>query len=313
MGRLPVEEQPLTSLAHRPENSPADGHIRRRTVHANGLDFPILEAGNGPLVLCLHGFPDHARSWISFIDRLAREGYRAVAPALRGYWVGGAAPDGSYRASATGQDVLALIEALGADSADLIGHDLGARAAYAAASLDPVRVRKLVGLAVPYGKGLRTALVADGDQQRRSWYMFFFQTRMAEMAVQHNDFAFLDRLWREWSPGYVLPPADRSALNETFGQPGVLTQALAYYRQLFTPPSEPETQALEVRASGPITVPSLYLHGTDDGCMSTQLSEGMEAMFTNGFDRVVMPGVGHFLHLEQPDAVLSHVLRFLKC
>jgi alpha-beta hydrolase superfamily lysophospholipase len=86
-----------------PENYPATGHIRRRAVRANGLDFPVLEAGNGPLVLCLHGFPDHAQNRIPFIDRLAREGYWAVAPALRGYWVGGAAPDGSYRALATSQ------------------------------------------------------------------------------------------------------------------------------------------------------------------------------------------------------------------
>lgn len=294
------------------ENSSAGGHIRKRTVHANGLDFPILEAGSGPLVLCLHGFPDHAQSWAHFLDRLAREGYWAVAPALRGYWTGGAAPDGSYRALATGQDVLALIDSLGVEQADLIGHDLGARAAYAAASLDATRVRKLVGLAVPYGKGLATAFVADGDQQRRSWYMFFFQTRLAEMAVQLNDFSFLDRLWREWSPGYVLPASDRSALKATFGQPGVLTQALTYYRQLFTPPSEAAAQALEALASGPIAVPSLYLHGTEDGCMSAQLSEGMDAMFSNGLKRVVISGVGHFLHLERPNAVLNHVLRFLR-
>jgi pimeloyl-ACP methyl ester carboxylesterase len=309
----PSTEQRHADVPRRsPEYSSAIGHIRRPTVRANGLDFPILEAGNGPLVLCLHGFPDHAQSWIPFLDRLARAGYWAVAPALRGYWIGGAAPDGSYRALATGQDVLALIESLGAEQAVLVGHDLGARAAYAAASLDATRVRKLVGLAVPYGKGLSTAFVADGDQQRRSWYMFFFQTRLAEIAIQLNDFAFLDRLWREWSPGYVLAASDRSALSETFGQPGVLTQALAYYRQLFTPPSDPAGQALEALASGPIAVPSLYLHGTEDGCMSVQLSEGMEAMFTHGLERVVMPGVGHFLHLEQPDAVLNHVLRFLR-
>jgi pimeloyl-ACP methyl ester carboxylesterase len=199
-----------------PERSLENSPTSKRTVRANGLDFPILEAGDGPLVLCLHGFPDHAQSWIPVLDRLARAGYWAVAPALRGYWVGGAAPDGSYRASATGQDVLALIEALRAEQAVLIGHDLGARAAYAAASLDAALVRKLVGLAVPYGKGLTTAFVADGDQQRRSWYMFFFQTRLAEMAIQLNDFAFLDRLWREWSPGYVPPASDRSALKEAF-------------------------------------------------------------------------------------------------
>ena len=207
---------------------------------------------------------------------------------------------------------MALIESLGAEQAVLVGHDLGARAAYAAASLDAGRVNKLVGLAVPYGKGLATAFVTDGDQQRRSWYMFFFQTRLAEMAVQLNDFAFLDRLWREWSPGYVLPAPDRSALNETFTQPGVLAQTLAYYLQLFSPPSDAAARALDALASRPIAVPSLYLHGSEDGCMSARLSEGMEAAFTRGLERVVMPGAGHFLHLEQPEAVLDHILRFLR-
>src|SRR6267154_2543595 len=117
------------------------------------------------------------------------------------------------------------------DQVRLIGHEFGARAGYAAASLAPTRVRKLVGLAVPHGPQLGTAFVANGDQQRRSWYMFYFQTRLAEAAVPLNDFAFIDRLWREWSPSYILPAAERAALNEMLGQPGVLSQTLAYYRQ----------------------------------------------------------------------------------
>lgn len=293
--------------------SPLGERVRQRTVSANGLEFPVLEAGSGPLVLCMHGFPDHARSWIPLLNRLAEEGYRAVAPAMRGYWPGGTAPDGSYRGHATGSDVLALIESLGCDQADLIGHDFGARAVYSAASIDPSRVRKLVGLAVPYGPQLMTAFVTNGDQQRRSWYMFFFQTYLAETAVKLNDFALIDRLWREWSPSYVLPPADRAALNEMFSQPGVLSQTLGYYRQLFAPPSsDPVVQALEKRANSAIHAPSLYLHGVEDGCMSVDLSDGMEAVFKNGLQRIVMPGVGHFLHLEQPDEVADHIVHFLK-
>jgi pimeloyl-ACP methyl ester carboxylesterase len=293
--------------------APLPDSISQRTVSANGLDFPVLEAGSGPLVLCLHGFPDHAQSWVPLLDRLAAEGYWAVAPSMRGFWPGGGAPDGSYRASATGTDVIALIAALGRDQADLIGHDFGARAAYSAANLEPARVRKLVGLAVPHGPQLSTAFVANGDQQRRSWYMFFFQTRLAEAAVPLNDFAFIDRLWREWSPSYILPAAERAALNEMLGQPGVLSQTLAYYRQLFAPPSaDPAEQALETRANGVIQAPSLYLHGAEDGCMSADLSEGMEAVFKNGLQRVVLPGVGHFLHLEQPEEVAGRIIDFLK-
>jgi pimeloyl-ACP methyl ester carboxylesterase len=206
---------------------------------------------------------------------------------------------------------LDLIEALGRDRADLIGHDFGARAAYAAANLDAARVGKLVGMAVPYGPQLRTAWLTDGDQQRRSWYMFFFQTALAEPAIALNDFALIDRLWREWSPGYELPDAERSALKETLRAPGVVAEVLGYYRQLFSPPADQATRALEERASGVITVPSLYLHGADDNCMSVGLSDGMDAMFGNGFERIVVPHAGHFLHLEQPKKVADHIVGFL--
>ncbi|MGF6411595.1 alpha/beta fold hydrolase [Paraburkholderia sp. MM5482-R1] len=289
-----------------------DEGVRQRTVAANGLEFPILEAGDGPLVLCLHGFPDHARSWVPILRRLAKEGYWAVAPAMRGYWPGGAAPDGRYRSSASGQDVLALIAALGRETAHLIGHDIGARAAYAAASLGSDRVGKLVGMAVAYGQKFVASLLADGDQQRRSWYMFYFQTRLAEVAVPRDDFAFIHRLWREWSPNYVLPDGERALLNEALAKPGVLTQTFGFYRQLFAPPTEdPTLQDLEARANGPIDVPSLYLHGEQDGCMATYLSEDMEPLFPKGLEREIIPGVGHFLHLERPNEIGDRIARFL--
>ena len=293
------------------KGSQASGGVRRRTVQAGGLEVPVLEAGSGPLVVCLHGFPDHAASWAGILDRLAQEGYWAVAPAQRGYWPGGAAPDGSYRIASTGQDVLTLIEALGREQADLIGHDFGAAAAYGAATLDPSRVRKLVTMSGPHGRQLMNALVTDGDQQRRSWYMFFFQTALAEGAVEFDDFALVDRLWREWSPGYELPDAERAALKETLGAPGVLTEILGYYRQLFTLPADEAAQSLQARAFGAITVPSLYLHGADDNCFSVELSDGMDDLFTNGLERIVIPGVGHFPHVEQPKAVADHILGFL--
>jgi len=309
----------MTQVTQRPplgEDSPGRGsravdRVRRRMVQAGGLEVPILEAGSGPLVLCLHGFPDHADSWVGVLDRLAQEGYWAVAPAQRGYWPGGAAPDGSYRPYSTGQDALALIEALGRGQADLVGHDFGAVAAYAAANLDATRVRRLVTMAVPHGRQVLSGLIADGDQQRRSWYMFFFQTAMAEAAVELDDFAFIDRLWREWSPGYELPDAERAALKETLRAPGVLTEILGYYRQAFTPPADEATQALHAQTYGALTVPSLYLHGADDNCMSAELSAGMDDLFTNGLERIVIPGAGHFLHLEQPNRVADHILGFL--
>jgi len=285
--------------------------VRRRTVPVGGTQVPVLEAGSGPLVVLLHGFPDHAASWAGVLDRLARAGYWAVAPAQRGYWPDGAAHDGSYRFASTGQDVLALVEALGRDRADLVGHDLGAAAAYAAAALDPGRIRRLVTMSGPHGRQLMNALITDGDQQRRSWYMFFFQTALAESAVARDDLALVDRLWREWSPGYELPDAERAALKETLGAPGVLTEVLGYYRQMLAPPADETERALHARVNGPITVPTLYLHGADDACISPAVGEGMDDLFTQGLERVVVPDAGHFLHLERPATVAGHVLRFL--
>src|SRR5206468_1223887 len=139
---------------------------------------------------------------------------------------------------------------------------------------------------------LLPALVTDGDQQRRRWYMCFFQTALAEAAIELDDFAFIDRLWREWSPGYELPDAERAALKETLRAPGVLTEILGYYRQLFTPPADEAAQSLLARALGALTVPSLYLHGADDNCMSVESSDAMDDLFTNGLERIVIPGAG---------------------
>lgn len=287
--------------------------VTSRRVAANGLEFEVMEAGEGPLVICLHGFPDQARSWTGLLQRLARAGFRAVAPAMRGYAPSGAAPDGCYQSWATGGDAVALIPALGYEKAMVIGHDWGAAAAYAAATLAPERVEKLVTLSVPYGPQVLGAFLTDGDQQRRSWYMFFFQLPFAEAAVTLNDFAFIDRLWAEWSPGYVMPDADRAALKAMFAQPGVVEHALDYYRQVFSPSAiKPEWAPMAARASGPISVPALYLHGLDDGCMGAYLSDGMEAQFTAGFRRVLVEKAGHFLHLEQPEVVGEAIVEFLK-
>ncbi|PRZ29025.1 pimeloyl-ACP methyl ester carboxylesterase [Antricoccus suffuscus] len=283
-----------------------------RTIEANGIAFSVIEAGDGPLALLLHGFPDHNRSWIPLITSLADAGWHAVAPAMRGYSPTGPAPDGCYQAWALGSDAVALIEALGHDSAVLIGHDWGASAAYAATRQAPERVSKLVTMSVPHGPQLGKSFVTNAEQQRRSWYMFFFQMPFAELAVQHEDFVFIDRLWAEWSPGYDAPAAERAALKHMFAGDGVLTNTLAYYRQTFSPtPDHPEWAARQAESAGPITVPTLYLHGADDGCIGPEVSEGMDASFPAGLRRIVVPNAGHFLQVEQPEVVAEHVTAFL--
>lgn len=288
--------------------------MRTGTVRARDLTFHTLEDGKGPLVLCLHGFPDHARSFRHQLPALAAAGYRAVAPAMRGYAPTGPAPDGYYQSAALAEDAVALIEALGYDDAIVFGHDWGALAAYGAALAAPARVRKLITAAVPYGAQVAGAFMTNYDQQRRSWYMFFFQTPFADVALAHDDFAFLERLWRDWSPGWKFPAEEMAALKDTFRQPGVATATLGYYRALLNPAlHSPALAELQGRmAMDPIDVPAMVLHGADDGCVGADLVEGMAAYFPRGLRVEIVPGTGHFLHQEAPERINALVLDFLK-
>jgi pimeloyl-ACP methyl ester carboxylesterase len=118
--------------------------FRPGSVQANDITFHYLELGEGPLVLCLHGFPDNAYTYRHLLPALAAAGFRGVAPFMRGYAPTSPAPDGRYQAVLLAQDAVELIGALGSARAFLVGHDWGATATYGAATLAPARVKKLV-------------------------------------------------------------------------------------------------------------------------------------------------------------------------
>jgi pimeloyl-ACP methyl ester carboxylesterase len=280
-------------------------------VQANGLTFHYVEAGTGPLVLALHGFPDHARSYRHQMPALAAAGYRVVAPYLRGYAPTEIPRQGYFGVPALAADAVALAAALSDEPIVLIGHDWGAAAAHAAAVLAPERFRKLITIAVPHGPAFTESLVTSPEQQRRSWYMFFFQLPFAEAAVALDDFAFIERLWRDWSPGWDFPRDEIESVKRTLAAPGVLTAALSYYRHTFNPP--PNAPSLvEVTTPRAIQVPALYLHGRNDGCIGAELATGMEAYFEKGLRKVIVDGAGHFVHQERPELVNRSILEFLE-
>src|SRR5215813_5301646 len=176
--------------------------VRSAAVRANDLDFTVLEAGSGPLALCLHGFPDSAHTWRHLLPALAEAGFHAVAPFMRGFAPTAVPEDGCFSLGALIADANALHEALGGDGqAVLIGNDWGAEAAYGAAAFAPERWRRLVSLAIP-PLTMDPQLFADFDQLRRFFYMFLFTLPIAEEVVAADEGAFIDRLWAEWSPGH---------------------------------------------------------------------------------------------------------------
>lgn len=282
-------------------------------VEAGGLPFSYLAAGpeDGPLALCLHGFPDTAHTYRHLLPELAAAGFRAVAPFSRGYAPTAVPADGRYQTGALARDANALHEALGGDErAVLVGHDWGAQATYGAAGSAPDRWRKVVAMAVPVGPALAGSFFTY-DQIKRSFYMYFFQNPLADAVVAADGQAFVARLWADWSPGYDATE-DLAHVRASLGTPENLAAALGYYRALFDPSRQsPDLAAEQQAVSGVPPQPTLYLHGDQDGCMAADVSETVRSVLVPGSDVVVVPGAGHFLHLERPDVVNPRIVGFL--
>jgi pimeloyl-ACP methyl ester carboxylesterase len=284
--------------------------FRAGNVTANNIDFHFVELGAGPLALCLHGFPDNAYTYRCLLPVLAEAGFRAVAPFMRGYSPTGKPPDDRFESILLGQDVIALIERLGASEAFVVGHDWGGLAALASAVLAPERIRRIVTLGVAHP----AAMGADYDTLKGSWHAYFFQMPFAESAVAANDYEFILRWWHDASPEYEPPPEIIDSVKATFRQPGVLTSALNYYRHTFHPANrDPALDALREKvATTPVPVSVLAFHGTRDRPGRMPAFERMDRHFAAGVEKVVIPGTGHFVHLERPDAVSGKIAEFLK-
>lgn len=293
----------------------ARGDITQAALEANGLAVEYLTAGDsGPLALCLHGFPDSAWTWRHLLPRLAEAGYRAVAPWLRGYAPTAVPADGHYDTGTLALDAAALHEALGGDGdAVLVGHDWGALIGYSAMQDGANRWRRLVALAVPPPGSIAGGFFSY-DQLRRSWYMFFFQHPLSDVAVALGDLAFVERLWADWSPGYDAGE-DLPRVKDALRDPTNLASALGYYRatlgEVGVSP-DPAAVALRTAAAGPVPVPTLYLHGQTDGCMGAELAATAGTFLGAEGSRVdLVDDAGHFLHLERPDVVNQLILDFL--
>jgi pimeloyl-ACP methyl ester carboxylesterase len=281
-------------------------------VAANGLEFAYLEQGEGPLALCLHGFPDSAHTYRYLLPALADAGFRAVAPWMRGYAPTAVPADGRYQTAALALDACALHEALGGDGdAVLIGHDWGAMATYTAANHEPDRWRRIVAMAVPPAGAVGAGFL-QYRQLRKSWYMFFFQHGLSDMVVAMDDLAFIDALWADWSPGYD-GTEDLVHVKDALRDPTNLAAALGYYRATLGGVGiDPALDDVQAAGSAPTAQPTLYLHGRTDGCMGVEIAEASGPFLTAEGSRFeIVDGAGHFLHVEKPDEVNALVVDFV--
>jgi len=282
-------------------------------VSANGTEFSFLECGSGKLALLLHGFPDTAQTWRHLMPMLAELGYRAVAPFTRGYAPSAVPSDGCYQTAMLARDANALHEVLGGDGdAVIVGHDWGAPSCYGAALDAPNRWRKVVGMAVPPTAALGMAFVQSIDQIKKSWYMFFFQHGLADLVVGANNHAFIEMLWRDWSPNYDASD-DLEFVKRSLADPKNLRAALGYYRAtLGDGYRDPRLADLQNQmGSGVPTQPLLYLHGANDGCIGAEVVEAARKIAPANVEFAMVEKAGHFLQLEQPKVVNKLICDFL--
>ncbi len=266
-------------------------------VEANDLRFAYLEQGSGPLVLFVHGFPDTAHTWDRALGAVAEAGYRGVAPFTRGYAPSSAPDDDFYGSDAMGGDIIALIDALGGAPAVVVGHDWGASASYSAAGLAPEKIRLLVTLAIPHPASMRPSLGLLWNMR----HFPYLGSPRGPARARKNDFAYIDKLWRRWSPGWDVPASETDAVKEAYRQPGCLEAACGYYRDASVKPPPGQRRKVEV--------PAAAFAGQQD-IIAPQAYERAASRFKAHYEVVPMPG-GHFMHRQHPDVFNEKLLDVL--
>ena len=279
----------------------------RESVHDVGdALLHAVEAGDpgDPVVVLLHGFPEFWWGWRHQVSALADAGHHVVVPDLRGYNLSEAPQRvASYHLDALVQDVVGLVDGLGAAQVDVVGHDWGAMIGWRFAAQHPERLRRLVAMAGPHPDVLLRSALRSPVQLVRSSYAGLFQLPwLPESVLRVAGFALLRQTLRSTSAPGTFSDADLDRHVEAWARPGSLTAMLHYYRALRLP----RTSLAAVR----VTAPTLVLWGEDDVFLDARVGEAALVQCTDA-RMLVLQGATHWLHHEQPERVNAEVLGFL--
>jgi len=289
-----------------------------KKVQAGVLEVAYFEDGQltGTPVVLLHGFPYDAHAYDQVRPRLASAGCRIITPYLRGYGPTQFLSSGTLRSgqqAVLAHDLLALLDALAIPSAVLAGYDWGGRAACIVAALWPERVRALVSVG-GYNIQDIPGAAAPGRpvDEYRYWYQYYFHSERGREGLARYRREFCRLLWQLWSPTWKFSDEifDRTAAS--FDNPDFVDVVIHSYRHRYgLVPGDPSVEATEQRLTlqPVISVPSISIDGGDDGVALSGGSADHHRFFTGGYERLVIPDVGHNPPQEAPrdfsEAILS--------
>ena len=288
------------------EHNPGPTTIQVRDGYAEVGDVRLhyVEAGQGPLVVLLHGFPEFWYGWRQQIQPLAAAGFHAVAPDMRGYNLS-SRPDGiaAYDTGPLVADIRGLIRERGAESAMLVGHDWGGTVAWATAMNHPEVVDRLAILNAAHPRKLSQGLHHPG-QLRKSWYFFFFDLpELPETVVHANHWHFFRHFLHDARPAFTPEETDRYV--EAWSQPGAATGMINYYRSSVRQSQEKAEAALR-----PVKAPTLVIWGERDRFLGSELAEPDRDDVPN-LDRVErLPDASHWVHHDEAERVNQLLIDF---
>jgi pimeloyl-ACP methyl ester carboxylesterase len=272
------------------------------TISHGGQHYVLSTTGEGPDVVLLHGFPDTPYSWAQIRDELVSSGWRVTVPWLRGYRKETIVAGRGYDPETLGLDALGVLDAIGASSAVLVGHDWGALSAYSAAALAPERIRAIATAGIPHPAVLERSPSAFWAVR----HFLALKLPWAQRMCRRNDFAYLDRLYRRWSPNWYGSERDESLsrVKQALSSPATLAGAIGYYRDL----PLGRQPAVNVRVP---QVRGLVIGGTED-LADVELFTRTAQLLAQPSRALIVAGAGHWPHREKPELVVPELVEFLR-
>jgi pimeloyl-ACP methyl ester carboxylesterase len=284
-----------------------DIKLEEQFITTNGIRLHVVMAGpeSGPPVILLHGFPEFWRGWSKQLPALVKAGCRVIIPDQRGYNLSDK-PQGvkAYRIEELVNDVVGLVDALGYEKVNLVGHDWGAVVAWMTAIWHPERIHRLGIMNAPHPAVMRRFLMRDFEQMRRSWYVFFFQLPwLPEAGMRADNWHGAARAMRGSGKIHTFSNEDVDMYKEAWSQPGAMTTMINWYRAAMR-------HMPRLPGDARIKVPTLMMWGMKDFALTHRMARPSMDYVDEG-NLILFPEATHWVHLDAAEEVNHYLVDFI--